>query len=198
MKAPEASTTAAAAPVSVPVPPLSVAPPLVGETNAVDVAAQLSAATAKANDPRLPAPASTPQPTIQEQQQQTIPAPVSAQVPEMPQMPQMPTPGPPQPSYNVKEDGYVLSAYDRIESCRRIYRLYLSSIDKPLDSRAPARQICHRKFLVRRRSGSREPSFQQNLSTHKKELSLGRLGRLGLVLAKGRAIYSVHESHLSS
>lgn len=59
---------------------------------ASSVAAQLSAAAARASDPRLPPPVdSTP----------------SMPMPEMPQMPQMPQAPPPQPSYNTKEDGYV-------------------------------------------------------------------------------------------
>lgn len=86
---------------------------------------------ARASDPRLPPQAQQIEAPPQPQQTQEVMA-----MPEMPQMPQMPPQAPLQPSYNTKEDGYVLRANDEVVVWTRIYSAVLSSYRTLIDSRS--------------------------------------------------------------
>lgn len=175
-------------PAPVPVPPPSVAPPLQGVTVAVEsapVPAPVPVDLGKASDPRLP-----PQPQAVEPQQQD-PRQELAPVPAMPQMPQMPVPqGPPQPSYNTKEDGYVILVNDKVVvGWTRIPRSYLSSSLTQIDRHSPRRLHSTSQLVLGRlyRPGSPRDQMPHHCST----LSLDRLGQ---VLAKECPIYAVLDS----
>lgn len=150
--------------------------PIAGDVSVGDVAAQLSAVTNKANDPRLAGQSNIPAP---QPEPVPVPTPVSAPLPEMPQMPQMPTPAPPQPSYNVKEDGYVHPVHDKIVEDKHIYWFYLSSRLNTLDSSLPDSQLQESKpsqFHL-----GRHMHVLQGTCSKDSTLSLGHLGQ---VLAK--------------
>lgn len=177
-------------PAPVPVPPPSVAPPLQGVTVAVEsapVPAPVPVDLGKASDPRLP-----PQPqAVEPQQQAQDPRQELAPVPAMPQMPQMPVPqGPPQPSYNTKEDGYVILVNDKVVvGWTRIPRSYLSSSLTQIDRHSPRRLHSTSQLVLGRlyRPGSPRDQMPHHCST----LSLDRLGQ---VLAKECPIYAVLDS----
>lgn len=170
---------------ALPVPPPSVAPPLQTESAPANAAAPVQATevSTKAHDPRLPPPtqsfeAQAPPPSHAYQQPQE-----TAQMPPMPPMPQAPEPQ--QPSYNTKEDGYVLLVVDNVVDWSHIYSKYLSFYPTEVD-RQNAAMPRDLKQLVFSLITYRTTEHCCWSSSRRSSLSLGRLGQ---VLAEECSIY---------
>lgn len=110
-------------------------------------------------------------------------------MPEMPQMPQMPQQGPPQPTYNTREDGYVALADDAVVAWTRIYSTFFSFYKSLIDSQS-THILNSSSELVSVQLGYFY-AFQLEMST-----AYSILGRLGHVLAKGKSnIYRNHDNY---